>query len=107
MEVQEFDFKKVTTNITLNRKTHKAIIFTTDSKMMKRLDKMYGDKYVTKVFTEENEPVAKEYVIDDRMIVFRSTLPEPHPITEKERERRRQHMKTIREKWLAEKKGGC
>jgi hypothetical protein len=107
MEVQEFDFKEVTTNITLNRKTHKAIIFTTDSKMMKRLDKMYGDKYVTKVFTEKNEPVAKEYVIDDRMIVFRSKLPDPKPLSDEVREWRRQFMKALREKQLAEKKGGC
>jgi hypothetical protein len=107
MEVQEFDFKEVTTNITLNRKTHKAIIFTTDSKMMKRLDKMYGNEYVARVFTEENKPVAKEYVIDDRMISFRTKLPEAHPLTEEQRKERSKRMKALRMKQLAEKKEGC
>jgi hypothetical protein len=40
------------------------------------------------------------------MIIFRSKLPEPKPLTDEERERRRQFMKALREKQLAEKGRG-
>jgi hypothetical protein len=40
------------------------------------------------------------------MISFRKKLAEPKPLTEEERERRRQFMKALREKQLAGKKRG-
>lgn len=107
MTVMDFDFDENKTYIVMNRKKHQATIITSDSKMMNRMDKLYGDECMTKVFTKKDKALAKEFIIDDRMVTFRSKLPEPKPLSDEERERRRQLMKAIREKWLAEKKGGC
>jgi hypothetical protein len=94
------------THVSIDRFTNKAIIYTTDTKMRNRLKKLYPDK-LTKEYTQDGFAIGEEYTIDPRMIIFRSKLPEPKPLTDEERERRRQFMKALREKQLAEKKGGC
>jgi hypothetical protein len=93
------------THISLDRYTNKAIIYTTDTKMRNRLKKLYPDK-LTKTYTQDGFAIGEEYIIDPRMISFRSKLPDPRPLTDEERERRRQFMKALREKQLAEKKRG-
>lgn len=93
------------THISLDRYTNKAIIYTTDTKMRNRLKKLYPDK-LTKTYTQDGYAIGEEYTIDPRLLSFRKKLAAPKPLTDEERERRRQFMKALREKQLAEKKGG-
>jgi hypothetical protein len=93
------------THISIDRYTNKAVIYTTDTRMRNRLKKLYPDK-LTKTYTQDGCAIGEEYTINPRMISFRKKLAEPKPLTEEERERRRQFMKALREKQLAEKKRG-
>lgn len=93
------------THISLDRYTNKAIIYTTDTKMRNRLKKLYPDK-LTKTYTQDGFAIGEEYTIDPRLLSFRKKLADPKPLTDEERERRRQFMKALRKKQLAEKKRG-
>ena len=85
------------TTIQILRNTKKAIIYTTDTKMRNRLNKLYSE-HKSREFTQDGETVAEEFIIDSRMISFRSKLPEARPITSEERERRRARMLALRKK---------
>ena len=93
------------THISIDRYTNQCVIYSTDTRMRNRLKKLYPDK-LTKTYTQDGYAIGEEYRVDPRMVTFRSKLPEPKPLTEEERERRRQLMKAIREKQLAEKRKG-
>jgi hypothetical protein len=94
------------TLIKINHAEHTATIITNDKKMIKRLQKLYSDSK-NKDYIENGNVIAEEYIIDSRMISFRTKLPEAHPLTEEQRKARSERMKAFRAKQLAEKKGGC
>jgi hypothetical protein len=96
--------EEMETVISWNRADNKAVVYCSDIYTLKRLNRLYGDK-VTRTFTQNGEVIAKEFTIDRRMVSFRSKLAEPKPLTEEERERRREQMKRIRAQQMARKKG--
>lgn len=90
------------TLISMSRIDNKAVVYTSDTRIRNRMKKLYPDK-LTRTFTQAGEVVAEEYVIDRRMITFRSKLPEAHPLTEEQRKERSKRMKALRMKQLAKK----
>jgi hypothetical protein len=90
------------TTIQILRNTKKAIIYTSDTKMRNRLNKLYSE-HKSREFTQAGETVAEEFIIDSRMISFRSKLPEQKPITDEERARRRERMLELRARQLSKK----
>jgi hypothetical protein len=96
--------EEMETVITMSRTEKNATVYSSDINMRKRLNRLYGDK-LKRTFTQDGEVIAEEYEIDKRMISFRSKLAEPKPLTDEERERRREQMKRIRAQQMARKKG--
>lgn len=79
-------------------------IYTSDTKMRNRLKKLYPDK-LKRTFSQDGETVAEEFVIDMRLVTFKSKLPEAHPLTEEQRQERRERMIALRKKMAEKKKG--
>lgn len=93
------------THINMCRADKTCSIYTSDTKMRNRLNKLYPDKLV-RTFKQDGEIVAEEYCVDMRLVTFKSKLPEPHPLTEEQRQERRERMLALREKMAKEKKEG-
>ena len=90
------------TLISMSRTNNIAVIYTSDTRIRNRMKKLYPDK-LTRTFTQAGEVVAEEYIIDRRMISFRSKLPKAHPLTEEQRAERSKRMKALRMKQLGKK----
>jgi hypothetical protein len=97
-------YEEMETLISWNRADNSAVVYCSDVNTLKRLNRLYGDK-VTRTYTQDDKIIAQEFQIDRRLISFRSKLAEPKPLTDEERERRREQMKRMRAQQMARKKG--
>lgn len=81
------------TVIQIDRETGKANIYTSDARVITKLDKIYDR---TEVHKQGRSITAVEYQVPEKLISFRKGTAKRKPLTEAEKKRRAENMKKVR-----------
>jgi hypothetical protein len=89
------------TVINYGRGTDKISVYTTDTLMMRKLDRYAKDNPdwdLVKAETSNGEVVSKTYLVPKKYLLLRKRLPAIHEYTEDEKNVLRERLKQMREK---------